>query len=409
MVSLSAALSGPVKVLSRTIFPLALPLAALAALAACNSSAQDGGKGGRDKGSPQVGFRVVQPTSVPLETELAGRVAASRSAEVRPQVTGVIQRRLFVEGSYVRQGQPLFQIDPSLYRAAAAQAEANLASAQANASAAQTKAGRYAPLAAEQAVSQQEYTDVAAAARVARAGVAQTQAALNTARINVRFTTVPAPISGRIGRSAFTEGALVTSAQSDPLATIAVLDPIFVDIQQSAADLVTLRRQMGGSGAAPIAASVRLLLDDGSEYGFAGKLRFSEITVDPATGSVTLRAEFPNPQGLLLPGMFVRAKFAQTVLSDAFLVPQTALSRDPAGGARVYVLGAGNKAVQRPVTATRTLGTNWVVTAGLKPGDKVITQGLGKVKPRQPVKPVPESAPQTPGSKRPAKSAGTDQ
>lgn len=383
----------------------------LALLAACNAPAQDGGgRNGRgDKGPPQVGYRVVQPTSVPLETELPGRVAASRSAEVRPQVTGVIQRRLFVEGAYVRQGQPLFQIDPSLYRAAAAQAEANLASAQASAAAAQTKAGRYAPLAAEQAVSQQDYTDVAAAARVARAGVAQTRAALNTARINVRFTAVPAPISGRIGRSAFTEGALVTSAQTDPLATIVVLDPIFVDIQQSAADLVTLRRQMGGNGAAPLTANVRLLLDDGSEYGFAGKLRFSEITVDPATGSVTLRAEFPNPQGLLLPGMFVRAKFAQSVLSDAYLVPQTALNRDPSGGARVYVLGAGSKAVQRAVTATRTVGANWVVTAGLRPGDKILTQGLGKVKPGQAVKPVPETAPQTPGSQRPAaaNSAGT--
>lgn len=377
---------------SRTSFLLALAL-----LSACGAPAQDGKRG--DKGPPQVGFRVVQATSVPLETELAGRVAASRSAEVRPQVTGVIQRRLFTEGSYVRQGQPLFQIDPGLYRAATAQAEANLASAQASAAAAQTKAGRYAPLAAEQAVSQQEYTDVLASSRVSRAVVAQNQAALNTARINLRFTTVPAPISGRIGRSAFTEGALVTSAQADPLATIAVLDPIFVDIQQSAADLVTLRRTMGGNGAAPMTAEVRLLLDDGSEYGFTGKLRFSEITVDPATGSVTLRAEFPNPQGLLLPGMFVRAKFAQAVLSDVFLIPQTALSRDPQGGARVYVLGAGNKAVQRPVTATRTIGSNWVVTAGLKPGERVLTQGLGKVKPGQPVKPVPETAPQVPGSR----------
>ncbi|QGN55903.1 efflux RND transporter periplasmic adaptor subunit [Novosphingobium sp. Gsoil 351] len=375
------------------IFPLAV-------LAACSAPAQDGKRG--DKGPLQVGYRVVQPAAVPLETELAGRVAASRSAEVRPQVTGVIQRRLFAEGSYVRQGQPLFQIDPSLYRAATAQAEANLASAQASASAAQTKAARYAPLASEQAVSQQEYTDVAASARVGRAVVAQNRAALNTARINLRFTTVPAPISGRIGRSAFTEGALVTSAQSDPLATIAVLDPVYVDIQESAADLVALRRRMGGNGAAPMTAEVRLLLDDGSEYGFAGKLRFSEITVDPATGSVTLRAEFPNPQGLLLPGMFVRAKFAQTVLSDAYLVPQTALSRDPSGNARVYVLGAGNRAMQRAVTATRTVGANWVVTAGLKPGERVLTQGLGKVKQGQPVKPVPESAPQTPG-RRPAK------
>ena len=375
-----------------------MPLALLLPLAACGASGQEKG---RDKGPPQVGYRIVQPTAVPLETQLAGRVVASRSAEVRPQVTGVIQRRLFAEGSLVRQGQPLFQIDPSIYRAASAQAEANLASAQASAAATQTKAARYAPLAAEQAVSQQDYTDVAASARVGRAVVAQNRAAHNTARINLRFTTVPAPISGRIGRSAFTEGALVTSAQADPLATIAVLDPVYVDIQQSAAELVTLRRRMDGNGAAPSATEVRLLFDDGSEYGFAGRLRFSEITVDPATGSVTLRAEFPNKQGLLLPGMFVRAKFAQAVEANAYLVPQAALSRDPAGGARVYVLGAGNKAVQRGVTATRTQGAYWVVTAGLNPGDKVLTQGLGKVKPDQPVRPVPETAPQVPGSKRP--------
>lgn len=369
--------------------------AALLGLTGCGSTDS---KAQADRGPPQVGFKVMQPTDVPLETQLAGRVAASRSAEVRPQVTGVIERRLFSEGSYVRKGQALFQIDASLYRAAITQAEANLASARASASAAGTKANRYRPLAEAQAVSQQEYTDVVATSRVASAGVAQNQAALNTARINLRFTTVPAPIGGRIGRSAFTEGALVTSAQTDPLATIAVLDPIFVDMQQSAADLVRLRRQLTVGTAAPATAEVRLQLDDGSEYGFAGRVQFSEIAVDPATGSVTLRAQFPNPQGLLLPGMFVRARFAQASEPNAFLVPQTALTRDSQGGARVFVIGADNKAVQRAVTATRTVGADWVVTDGLRPGDRVITQGLGKVKPGQPVKPVPETAPQVLGS-----------
>ncbi|MBW8784846.1 MAG: efflux RND transporter periplasmic adaptor subunit [Novosphingobium sp.] len=380
-------------------------LAALAAVtlafgsAGCSShgQAQGGGGRGRDKGPPQVGFAVVQPTTVPLETVLAGRVSALRNAEVRPQVAGVIQRRLFTEGAVVRKGQPLYQIDPSIYRAAAAQASANLASAQANLAANQVKAARYRPLAAAQAVSQQEYTDAAAAARVAQASVMQNRAALNTARINLRFTTVPAPISGRIGRSLFTEGALVTTNQTDPLATIAVLDPIYVDIQQSAADLLRLRRQLAGGGAAPLRTEVRLQLDDGSEYGFVGTVEFSEITVDPATGTVTLRARFPNPQGLLLPGMFVRARFAQAADPNAYLVPQVAVTRDPLGNAQVYLVGPGNRAVLRPVTATRTLGEDWVVTAGLNPGDKVITQGLGKVKPNQPVRPVPETTPQRPG------------
>ncbi|WP_423142893.1 efflux RND transporter periplasmic adaptor subunit [Parablastomonas sp. CN1-191] len=385
----------------KRIAALAAACAVALVLNGCGSKAATG----RDKGTPQVGFRVMQPTTVPIETELAGRVAASKSAEVRPQVTGVIQRRLFAEGSYVRAGQPLFQIDPSLYRAAASQAAANLESARASAAAAGTKAARYAPLAAAQAVSQQEYTDVAASARVARASVAQNQAALNTARINLRYTTVPAPISGRIGRSAFTVGALVTSAQNDPLATIAVLDPIYVDIQQSAADLVKLRRQMGTGAGAPMTAPVRLTLDDGNEYGLLGRVAFSEITVDPATGSVTMRAQFPNPQGLLLPGMFVRARLAQSTQTNAYLVPQGAVSRDPTGAAQVYVVGADNKAVRRTVTATATSGANWIVTAGLNPGDKLITQGLGKVKPGQPVKPVPETAPQVPGS-RPAGKKG---
>jgi membrane fusion protein (multidrug efflux system) len=382
---------GPRQLFRRAVILFALSLS----LAACGAASQDKD---HDKGPPQVGFRVMQPTAVPIETQLAGRVAASRSAEVRPQVTGILQRRLFTEGSYVRKGQPLFQIDPSVYRADAAQARANLASAQAVAAAAKVKADRYRPLAEAQAVSQQEYTDVAASARVARAGVAQNQAALDSARIALRFTTVPAPISGRIGRSAFTDGALVTAAQPDPLATIAVLDPIYVDIQQSAADLVKLRRQMGGNGAAPMSAEVHLLLDDGSEYGLVGRVAFSEITVDPATGSVTLRARFANPQGLLLPGMFVKARFVAAVEPNAYLVPLGAVSRDANGGAQVYLVGKGNKAVKRAVTATRTVGADWIVTSGLQPGDRVITQGLGKLKPGEQVRPVPDTAPQVPGS-----------
>lgn len=356
------------------------------------------GKGGQDQRNPapEVGFRVMQPVAVPVFTELPGRINALRTAEVRPQITGVILKRLYTEGAIVRQGQPLYEIDPRLYRAAAAQASANLASAEAQASAAKARAERFKPLAAEQAISQQDYTDAAAAARSAQAAVAQNRASLDTARINLRFTTVPAPITGRIGRSLFTEGALVTGNQADPLAVISVLDPIFVDIQQSSGDLLRLRRQLAAGGVAPMVAEVRLRLDDGSEYGLPGTVEFSEVTADPSTGTITMRARFPNPDGLLLPGMFVRSRFAQTQVTHAFLVPQVALTRDAKGNAEVFVVGPGDKAMLRKVTAEHTQGDNWVVTDGLKAGDRVITQGLGKLRPDEVVKPVPESASQKP-------------
>jgi membrane fusion protein (multidrug efflux system) len=358
------------------------------------------GKGGqdkRDKGPPEVGFRVVHATAVPLESELPGRVNALRTAEIRPQISGVILKRWFTEGAIVRQGQPLYQIDPSLYRAAAAQAEANLASAQAQAAAAQAKANRFRPLAAEQAVAQQDYTDASAQARAASAAVQQNRAALNTAQINLRYATVPAPLTGRIGRSLFTEGALVTSNQANPLAVISVLDPIYVDIQQSSGEMLKLRRSLAGGGAAPMAAAVKLKLDDGTDYGFAGTVEFSEVTVEPSTGTVTLRARFPNPQGLLLPGMFVRASFAQSQVAKAFLVPQVAVTRDAKGNAEVFIVGSGNRVVARTVTTEHTQGDNWIVTAGLEDGDRVITQGLGKIKSDQSIKPVPETAPQRTG------------
>lgn len=360
---------------------------------ACQTAGGD--KAGKDRGPPEVGFRVMHPTTVALTTELPGRISAFQTAEVRPQITGLIQRRLFTEGSYVRAGQPLYQIDSSLYRAAAAQAEANLASARANEAAVAAKAERYKPLAAEQAIAQQDYTDAQAAARVARASISQATAALSAARTNLRFTTVPAPISGRIGRSLLTEGALATSNQAGPLAVISVLDPVYVDLKQSAGDLLKLRKLLSaGKSAAPISAEVRIQLDDGSDYGMAGHVEFSEVTSDPATGTVTLRARFPNPQGLLLPGMFVRATFAQASQAGAFLVPQVALTRDSKGVAQVYVVGSDNKAIRRAVTADHIQGDAWVVTDGLKDGDRIITQGVGKVKPGQPVKPVPESAPE---------------
>ncbi len=380
---------------------------ALLVLAGC-SARDDAATGGRrgQQGTPEVGYIEIKPTSVPLVTEIAGRTNAFQISEVRPQVSGLIRKRFFTEGSYVRKGQPLYQIDPSLYRAATNQAAANLASAQANAEAAKVKADRYGPLAKEQAVAAQDYTDALAASRQASASVAQNRAALDTAKINLRFTTVPAPISGKIGRSLFTEGALVTNNQADPLAVISTLDPMYVDIQQSSSDLLRLRRALAGGGAVPTKAEVHLKLEDGSDYGYVGSVEFSEATVDTSTGTVTLRARFPNPQGLLLPGMFVRAEFAQASDPNAFLIPQTALVRDPKGNAQVYVVGPGDKAIAKTVTATRTVGTNWVVTSGLQVGDKVITEGIGKLKPNQPVKPVPAGSPQKIGAPQGDKRTG---
>jgi membrane fusion protein, multidrug efflux system len=364
------------------------------ALAACSSGG--GGENQRrgPSGPPQVGYVVVQPTRVPVTAELAGRVTAYQMSEVRPQVVGIVQRRLFKEGSIVRQGETLYQIDPSLYRASVSQAEANLASAQATADAARVRAERYRPLADMEAVSRQDYTDAAATARQAAASVAQTRAALETARINLRFTRVPAPITGRIGRSLVTEGALVTASQTDPMTTIQRLDPIFVDIQQSSADMLALRRALAASGTAPASAAVRLKLEDGSDYGQVGTVEFTEVMVSASTGTVTLRARFPNPQNILLPGMFVRAVFAQAIDTSAYLVPQAGVSRDPKGNATVYVVGPGNKAVARAVVADRTIGQNWVITQGLAPGDKVIVQGTANLKPDIDIKPVPADTPQ---------------
>jgi membrane fusion protein (multidrug efflux system) len=368
--------------------------ASLALLAACeqaNSAQQPNG------GAPapaQVGYVVVQPTSVPIEQNLPGRVAAYQISDVRPQVSGVILRRLFTEGAIVRQGQTLYQIDPSLYQAAGAQAAANLQSARAAAEAAGSLATRYRPLAQMEAIAQQDYTNAVAQARQANAAIAQNNAMLRTAQINLRFTRVPAPITGRIGLSNVTEGALVTADQATALATITRLDPINVDIQQSATELLALRRSMAQGGAAPTAAQVRLTLPDGSDYGITGTVQFSEVIVNQDTGTVILRARFANPQSILLPGLLVTAHFAQATNTTAFLVPQQAVSRDPRGNATVWVVGPGNTAIPRTVVTGPTQGAYWVVTQGLAPGDKVITQGIANLRSGAPVRPVPASTPQ---------------
>ena len=385
-------------------------VAAALALAGCGSSkSQDGGAGGRGgaKGPITVGFVVVQQGSAPIVQDLPGRVSAFQVADVRPQVNGVILKRMFQEGSIVRQGQMLYQIDPSIYNAQAAQAQANLQSARAQAEAARTLVSRYRPLVQQEAISKQDYTNAVAQARQADAAVAQNSAALRTAQINQRYTRVPAPITGRIGLSNVTEGALVTANQTNALTTITRLDPVFVDVQQSAADLLSIRQSLAQGGAVPTTAQVRLKLPDGSFYGYTGTVEFSQVLVDQTTGTVTIRARFANPQSLLLPGMFVSAQFAQAIDTSAFLVPQPAITRDPKGNATLWVVGPGNRAVQRVVVAERTQGPYWVVTQGLAPGEKVITQGTANLRDSAEIKPVPASSPQRvkgppPGAKLPA-------
>lgn len=365
-------------------------------LAGCgkDESQSQGGRGGGPKGPVTVGYVVVQQGSAPIVQDLPGRVSAFQVSEVRPQASGIILRRMFREGSVVRQGQTLYQIDPSVYNAQAAQAQANLQASRAQAEAARTLASRYRPLVEQQAISKQDYTNAVAQARQADASVAQNSAAVRNAQINLRFTRVPAPITGRIGLSNFTEGALVTANQADALTTITRLDPVFVDIQQSAAELLNVRQSLAQGGAAPTTAQVRIKLPDGSFYGYTGTVEFSQVLVDQATGTVTIRARFPNPQSLLLPGMFVSAQFAQAIDTSAFLVPQPAITRDPKGNATLWVVGAGNRAVQRTVVAERTQGEYWVVTQGLAPGEKVITQGTANLRDGAELKPVPASAPQ---------------
>jgi membrane fusion protein (multidrug efflux system) len=394
-------------------FGRVLAIASALLLASCGSSdPQTGGargsRGGQ-QGPTQVGYVVIQQGSAPIQQELPGRVAAYQVSEVRPQVSGVILHRLFREGSLVRQGQTLYQIDSSIYQAQVSEAAANLQSARANAEAARTRAARYKPLAEMEAISKQDYTDAVAQARQADAAIAQNNAALRQAQVNLRWTRVPAPITGRISLSNVTEGALVTANQADSLATITRLDPVFVDIQQSAADLLALRKALAQGGAVPTVAQVRLRLPDGSDYDYSGTVEFSQVLVNQDTGTVTVRARFPNPQAILLPGMFVTASFAQAVDTAAFLVPQQAVTRDPKGNATLFVVGPGNRAVQRVVVADRTHGPYWIVTQGLAQGEKVITQGTANLRDGAPIRPVPASEPQRLRTKPPGlKASGSN-
>lgn len=336
---------------------------------------------------PEVGIMVVQPQAVRLTSELPGRTSPRLIAEVRPQVGGIIQKRLFTEGTDVKAGQVLYQIDPALYRAEVARAEAALTRDMANVTSIRQRFERYRELVKINAVSQQDYDDTSAALRQAEAEIEVAKAALQTARINLDYTTVKAPISGRIGRSAVTDGALVTAGQPQPLAVIQQLDTIYVDVVQTTAELLNLKRNIdSGLLRGGDRAKVDLLLEDGTAYPSAGELKFSEVTVDQSTGSVTLRAIFPNPDHLLLPGMFVRAIVTEGVNDKAILVPQRGVTRNPAGDAMVMTVNAEEKVEPRVIQVARTVGEQWLVSDGLLPGDRVILEGIQKVRPGTPVK-----------------------
>jgi membrane fusion protein (multidrug efflux system) len=335
---------------------------------------------------------VVTEQPVALTTELPGRTSAYETSDVRPQVDGIIRARLFTEGDYVRAGQPLYRIDPVTYEARVANARAALARARASTIGADAQAKRYAELRKRDFISKQLYDNAVSAAGEARADVAAQAAAVRSAEIDLERTTVRAPISGRIGRSIFTTGALVKASQDEALTTIQRLDPIYVDIQQSSSDLLRLREQTIAGQIASDRAPVRLKLESGSMYPQVGTLSFADVTVDQATGSQTIRAVFPNPQHLLLPGMFVRGQLSQGVQSRGILVPQRAVSRDERGRPTVIVVGAKNMAELRVIQADRTVGDNWLVTGGLKPGDQVIVDAGPLLRPGIPVKPQPSRA-----------------
>ena len=374
----------------RSISPVALAAALL--LSACGNQAPP------PPPPSQVGVVTVQMQPVTLTTELPGRTSPYESSEVRPQVDGIILKRLFREGEYVHAGQTLYQIDPAPYAAAVANARAALARAQASIASTAALARRYGELVKINAISRQDYENATATANQANADVGAQRAALRSAEINLRRTRISAPISGRIGASTFTVGALVTAAQTQPLTTIQRLDPIYVDINQSSVDLLKLRKQIlaGQLSRGGAATRVGLTLEDGSEYAHQGTFQFADVTVAPDTGTVTVRAIFPNPEGLLLPGMYVRAHLTEGTQAQGILVPQQAVSRDEKGNPQAFVVGAGEKLEVRQLTTSRAIGNKWLVTSGLKPGDRLVMDGTMMLQPGAPVKPVAWTPPPTP-------------
>ena len=356
-------------------------------LAGCNDSQSAVNTAPKD---PEVGVVTLALQSTTLKSELAGRTAAQMVAQIRPQVGGIVQKRAFTEGAMVKAGELLYQIDPASYQSAQASARAALARAEATASAARLKAKRQADLFAIEAISQQDNEDAQTALQQAEADVASARAALETASINLERTLIVSPIAGRVEASTVTPGALVTANQETALTTVQQLDPIYVDIPQSSLEVLHLRKALS-SGALKSegdAARIQLVLEDGSTYAHEGKLQFAGVTVNTTTGAVTLRALVPNPERLLMPGMYVRARLDKGTDPEALLVPQPGIGRDNTGKATALVVNAENKVEQRKVEVAEAIGTNWRVTDGLKAGERVIVEGSGKVRPGQSVRVV---------------------
>lgn len=353
------------------------------------------------KGIPEVAFQTIRPERVVLTTELPGRTSPFLVAEIRPQVSGLIQKRLFQEGSDVQAGSTLYQIDPSLYKAALDQADAALAVAESTLPSTQSRAERLKSLAAIHAVGQQEAEEAEAAHQQAIANVAAAKAAVESARINLTHTPIKAPISGRTGMSSVTVGALVSAYQPVAMVSVQQLDPIYVDVTQSSSDQLRLQRRLEGGrlkSGGDSARKVKLLLEDGTPYPLEGKLQFRDVTVDSATGAVTLRMVFPNPKHILLPGMFVRATVEDGIDEQAILAMQQGVTRDARGNAIAWVLDKSDKVEQRTLVLDRTMGDKWLVTSGLAAGDRLIVEGLQKVRPGMAVKAVPFSPKQPQGS-----------
>ena len=340
--------------------------------------------------APQVSVHIVKSAPLAVKTELPGRTDAYRVAEVRPQVSGIILHRNFTEGSDVKAGESLYQIDPAAYQAAYDNAKGELVKAQAAANIAHLTVKRYVPLVGTQYVSKQEYDQAVATAQQADASVVAAKAGVESARINLAYTKVTSPINGRIGKSSVTEGALVTNGQATALATVQQLDPIYVDVTQSSSDFMRLKQQT--SLQKGDTSSVELLMENGQPYPLKGTLQFSDVTVDESTGSITLRALFPNPQHMLLPGMFVRARIDEGTQPDAILVPQQGVTRTPRGDATVLVVNEKNQVESRTVVAPQAIGDRWLITEGLKNGDRVIISGLQKVRPGVTVVAIPDTA-----------------
>lgn len=375
----------------RILFFTLSVLAGSVALVACGQQDQAAAQQTQGAHAVPVGVITLKSQDVTLTKELPGRIVASQIAEIRPQVSGIVQARLFVEGSEVKAGQALYQIDPASFDAALASAKAAVARAQASIASNKAKTERYTELLKIKAVSQQDFDEADAAYKQAQADLLTAQAQLKTSQINLDYSKVSAPIHGQISKSAVTVGALVSANQSSALATVTRLDPVYVDLTQSSTELLQLKRALasGAINADKAKAEVQLILEDGSTYAHKGTLQFSEVNVDPNTGSVTLRAQFDNPDKLLLPGMYVRAVVVEGVKSHAILAPQAGISRNNKGQATAMVVNSDNIVEARILQANRTIGANWLIEAGLSAGDKLIVEGLQKIRPGAPVQASP--------------------